>query len=178
MGRGGGGKARWHTVLDGPHQESAGTEGVVDDQGHALLFADLGDGLEVGDVIARVPDALDVDGLGPVVDGGRDVLGLVAVDELGLDAEAREHHFELVVGSAVEVRGRDDIVAGVGQRRDGHELRALARGAGHSGDTPFQGGDPLLEDIDRRLHRHCTVRTHARLPVRPPRVQLTFMMRL
>jgi hypothetical protein len=111
----------------------------------------LGNGLEVGHVVPRVADALDVDGLGPVVDGGGNVLGLVAVDKLGGDAEALERHLELVVGAAVEVRRGDDVVAGLGEGCDGEELGALAGRGGQRGDAAFQGSYPLLEDIDGGL---------------------------
>lgn len=114
-------------------------------------MGNLGNGLEVGDVVLGVTDALDVDGLGLVVNGGRDILGLVAVDELGVDAQAGEEDLELVVGAAVEVRGGDDVVAGVGEGVDGHELGGLARGGGQSGDTALEGCYPLLEDIDGGL---------------------------
>ena len=140
-------------MLNRPYQESSGTEGVVDDQWHTLLLADLCNSLKVGDVVPGVSDTLDVDGLGLVVDGCRDVLGLVAVYKLGLDAEPREQHLELVVGSTVEVGSGDDVVTGVGQSSDGHELRTLAGGAGHSGDASLQRSNSLLKDIDRRLYR-------------------------
>lgn len=137
----------------------------------ARVVGDLGDGLEFGHVVARVTDALDVDSLGLVVDGGRDVLGAVPIDELGRDAEAREEHLELVVRAAVEVGCRDDVVATVGERRDGHELRGLAGGGSHRRDTTLEGSDSLLEDINRgaecvSLLNHCldsrvvSVRTH------------------
>jgi hypothetical protein len=73
----------------------------------------LDNGLEVGHVVPRVADALDVDCLGLVVDSRGKVLGLVAVDELGGDAEAGEEDLELVVSAAVQVRRRDDVVARV-----------------------------------------------------------------
>lgn len=111
----------------------------------------LGDGLEVGHVVPRVADALDVDGLGVVVDGGGEVLGRVALDELGLDAEAGQQHLELVVRAAVQVRRRDDVVAGARERRDRHELRGLAGRRRERRHAALEGCDPLLEDIDRGL---------------------------
>lgn len=122
-------------------------------EGNALVVGNLGNGLKVGDVVPGVADALDVDGLGLVVDGGGNVLGLVAVDELGGDAEALEGDLELVVGAAVEVRRGDDVVAGLGEGRQGEELGALAGGGGQGGDAAFQGSYPLLEDIDGGLSR-------------------------
>lgn len=69
--------------------------------GHALLVGSLGKSLEVGDVVLGVANALDVDGLGLVVDSTGKILGFVAVDELGLNTQAGQEDLELVVGTAV-----------------------------------------------------------------------------
>lgn len=157
-------------VVDGAHEVAAGTEGVVDlgerelvigrfgqarqretyDNRNTLLVGKLGDGLKVGNVIAGVANALDVDSLSLLVDGSGQVLGLVASDELGLDAVAGKHDLELVVGSAVEVGGRDNVVTGVGEGGDGHELSGLAGGSGDGGNTALEGSHALLEDINGR----------------------------
>jgi hypothetical protein len=134
----------------------------------------LGDGLELGHVVARVADALDVDGLGLVVDGGGDVLGPVAVDELGGDAEAREEHLELVVCAAVQVRRRHDVVARVRQRGDGHELRRLPGRGGHGGDTALERRDPLLEDVDGGALPACQHMLRARTPHARPLTSLSW----
>ena len=117
---------------------------------NALLMGKLGDSLKVGDVIAGVSNALDIDSLGLLVDGSCQVLGLVASDELGLDAVAGKHDLQLVVGAAVEVGGRDNVVTGVGERGDGHELSGLAGGSSDSGNTALEGSHAFLEDIDGR----------------------------
>lgn len=107
-------------MLNGADQVTTRTKGVVDNQGNALLVADLCNRLEIRDVVSRVANALDVDGLGLVVNGGTNVLWLVALDKLGLDTEAREHDLELVVGSAIEVRSGDNVVAGMSEGGNGH----------------------------------------------------------
>lgn len=89
-------------------------------------MGDLGNGLEIWDVVLGVANALDVDSLGLVVNGSSNVLGLVAVDKLGVDAQARQEDLELVVGAAVEVGGGDDVVTGMGEGVDGNELSSLA----------------------------------------------------
>lgn len=111
----------------------------------------LGNGLQVRHVVSGIANALEVDGLCVVVDGGSNVLGVVALDKLGGDAIALECDLELVVGAAVEVGGGDDVVAGLGEGRQGEELSCLARGGGQRSNTPFQGCYPLLEDIDGGL---------------------------
>jgi hypothetical protein len=111
----------------------------------------LGNSLQVRNVVLGVTNALEVDGLCLVVDGSSNVLGLVAVDKLGLDAQTGEEDLELVVGAAVEVGGGDDVVAGVGQSVDGDELGGLAGGGGESSSTALESGYSLFKDIDRRL---------------------------
>lgn len=114
-------------------------------------MGDLGNSLEVGNVVPRVTDALDIDGLGLFVNGSGNVLGLVAVDKFGLDTETGEEDLELVVGATVKVGGRHDVVAGVGKGVDRDELRGLARGGGEGSDTALESGYPLLEDVDGGL---------------------------
>lgn len=152
-------------VLDRADKVAASAKGVVNletvsdctpsslslstyDNRDALLVRHLDDGLKVRDVVARVADALNVNGLGLVVDGGGNVVGAVAVDELGRNAVPREQHLELVVGAAIQVGRRHDVVARVRERRDGDELRGLAGRCGHSRDAALKRGDSLLEDVD------------------------------
>ena len=82
----------------------------------------------------------------------RERLRVVAVDELHADAEAREGDLELVVGAAVEVAGRDDVVAGLQDRRERQELRRLAARGGERRRTALERRDALLEDVGRRVH--------------------------
>ena len=112
-------------------------------------MGDLDNSLKVRHVVARVANALNVDSLGLVIDGGRNVLGLVAVDELSGDAKAGKEDLKLIVSAAVEVGGGDNVIARVRQRRNGHELRCLAGRGSHSSNTALKRGDPLLEDVDR-----------------------------
>lgn len=91
-------------------------------------MGNLYDSFQIRYVILWIPDALDVDSLRFVIDGGSNLIGLVDVDKLGLDAESREKDLELVVSAAVEVARRDDVIAGVREGGDGDELRRLAGG--------------------------------------------------
>ena len=109
-------------------------------------------GLEVRHVEARLTQGLDVDRLGVVVDGAADRVRIVAVHQVDVDAEAWQGDFELVVGAAVEVAGGNDIVAGLGDRRDGEELRRLAARRRHGRDAAFERGDALFENIRRGIH--------------------------
>lgn len=114
-------------------------------------MGDLGNGLQVRHVVSRVANALDIDSLGLVVNGGSDVLGVVTVDELGLDAEAGQEDLELVVSAAVQVGCGDNVVTGMGEGRDSDELGTLAGCSGQGGDTTLESCYALLKDIVRGL---------------------------
>lgn len=90
-------------------------------------MSSLGNSLEVRNVVLGVADTLDIDSLCLVVNSSGDILGLVTVDKLGFDAEAREENLELIVSTTVEVRGRNNVVAGLSKSADGEELGCLAR---------------------------------------------------
>jgi hypothetical protein len=104
--------------------------------GMPCSWAIFGERLEVRHVEARVADGLDVERLGLRRRSPSEVLRIVALDELHADAEPRERHLELVVGAAVEVAGRDDVVAGLGDGGDRQELRRLAGADVASAATP------------------------------------------
>lgn len=116
-------------------------------------MGNLGNGLEIGHVVARVADALDVDGLGLVVDSGLNVLGLVTVHKLGVDSETRQEHLELVVSASVQVGSGYNVVAGVRERVDSDELGALARRSSESCDTTLECSNALFKDINGGLLR-------------------------
>ena len=59
---------------------------------------------------------------------------------------------EEIVGAAVERGGGDDLFAGVGEGGDGEGLGGLAGGGGEGGDSAFERGDALLEDVGGGVH--------------------------
>jgi len=138
-------------VLEGPVE--VGREGgVVDDEGDADLLRDLADLGEGEDVEARVAEAFAVEGLGVLLHGLAEVLGIVAVDERDLDAELGQGVVEEVVGAAVELGDRDDVVAGAGDVEDGRRDRRLTRRMGEGARAAFERREALLEDVRRRVH--------------------------
>jgi hypothetical protein len=100
-------------------------------------MGNLGDSLEVRNVIFWVSNALNIYRLGLVIDGRSEVLWLVSIDELCIYAESWEEDFQLVVGSSVEVGCRDNVVAGVCNCCNGHELGSLTRTCCDGRNTPF-----------------------------------------
>ncbi|CAI7977538.1 hypothetical protein FRAHR75_360018 [Frankia sp. Hr75.2] len=139
-------------VLERPVQVGR-RQGVVDDQRYPGLVRDGRDALGVEDVPARVADRLAVEGarLG-AYRGPPGVKVVRVVDERHRDAELGQRVVEQVVGAAVEVRGADDVVAGLGQVEDRQRLRRLPRCRGERADPAFEGGDALLEDVLGGVH--------------------------
>jgi hypothetical protein len=73
-------------VVDGTDEITSCAEGVVDDEGDASVVGYLSNCVKVGDVVAWVANAFEVDSFGVLIDSGRDISGLVTLDELDLDA--------------------------------------------------------------------------------------------
>jgi len=101
---------------------SSCAERIVHDEGDTLCMSDFSDPFNVRDIILRISDGFDVDCLGLFIDGCSEGFWIVSVDEFSLDAEIREEDFELIVCSAVEVGGGDDIVSCACECGDSHEL--------------------------------------------------------
>eukprot|EP00906_Rhabdomonas_costata_P008898 RCo012629 len=139
-------------MVNGPAQEAAHPEGVVDDQGHPVVVGQLGQPSNVRDIVPWVPHRLNVQGFGVGVDEGREVLQRIRGRKLHLDAQPGQSDLELVESAAVQVGRGDDIVALRAQRGDGQELRSVAR-RGRQGCQPaLQRGHPLLEHIRGGVH--------------------------
>lgn len=102
------------------------TELLTYNNRNTLFMGSLGNSLQVRNVILGVSNTLNIDSLCLIINGSCNVLRLVTIDELGLDAQAREEDLELVVGAAVEVRSRNDVVASLSEGADGEELSGLA----------------------------------------------------
>jgi hypothetical protein len=114
-----------------------------------VFAADFGDRLEIGNIEGRIADRFDVDGPRTVVDECRDALRVVPLCETDLDAESAERVFELVGRSAVEVGGAYDIIACLGDVRDGEHLGGHARCRRNGSGTSFESGDALFENGGR-----------------------------
>lgn len=76
------------------------------------------------------------------------ILRAVSIDELGIDAEPGEEHFQLIVRASIQVGRGNDIVARLRKRSNRNKLRRLTRRRGECGDPALQGGNSLLEDVD------------------------------
>ena len=140
-------------VVEGTAKIARAAEGVIDDQRNAVFAGDGGDGLEVGHVERRVADRLHVERLRVAVDSAAKRLGIVAIHKLHLDAEALEGDLELVVGAAVEIARRDDVVARLADGGDGDELRRVAARHAKRRLAPFERRHALFEHVGGRVHQ-------------------------
>lgn len=73
-------------MVDGPDEVATSTEGVVDHHRDTLLVRQLCDLLQIRHIVTWVADALEVDGLGVVINGSNEHLRVVTVHELAVDA--------------------------------------------------------------------------------------------
>lgn len=125
-------------------------EGVVDNDQETTGVGGLGDGADIDEGEGGVAGRLDPDQLGAalldqVVDvlgdgGGKRHINAVGVSDLG----------EIPVGSAIDIRDRDDVRAW----RKGLENDSGGRGAGREGERIFgalQGSNGLLKLLPVRI---------------------------
>ena len=139
------------TVFEGATEVGRG-DGVVDDQRYPVLVCDLGQLFEVGDVAEWVTDRFAEDGLGLVIDQGGETGRVAVIGKAHVDAVLRQGVGKQVVGAAVERRGRDDVVAGLGDGEDGVGDCGHAGGQCQRADAALDRRDALLEHILGWVH--------------------------
>ena len=76
---------------------------------------------------------------------------IARLDESRADAEARQRMRQQIDGAAIERGGRDDVIAGIEQRRDGEMHRRHAACGADRADAVFERRQPLLEHGRRRI---------------------------
>lgn len=135
-------------MVDWAAEIASCAKGVVDYNRNAVPMCHLDNLLEIWYIVSRIANALQIDSLGLVINQFLEVLSVIAFDEFSRDAQAGEGDFELVVGAAVEIGGRNDVVTCVGEGGDGHELGGLARCGCYGGDAAFKGCNAFFENVD------------------------------
>ena len=114
-----------NAVFYGAHKVSAHTECVVDNNGHAVLVCHNSDTFEIRHSVLGIRDGLEVDGFGVAVDGFFEFFGRGLRHKFGMHAELGEEYLELVVRTAVQGRGRHDVVAVTCEGKKRQSLRRL-----------------------------------------------------
>lgn len=81
--------------------------------------------LEVRDIVSRIADTLEIYSFSLLVNELLELFGVIAIHEVGIDAQTWEKDFQLIVRAAVEVGSSNDVVPSLCERADGHELCGL-----------------------------------------------------
>ena len=133
-------------MVDRADEVSPRTESVINDHRDTSLMCNRHNLLEVGDIVLGIANALKLPLISPppplkifkthinslrlIINRLSEVLRTIPIDELRLDAQAREKHFELVVCASVQIRRSNDIISSMCERSNGDELGRLARRRG------------------------------------------------
>ena len=114
-------------------------EGIVHDEGYAMLMGDAREALDVEHAHAGVGQRLAEEKLGIRPEGRFDLLVRgVLVDEGDLDAHLREGDAEEIVGATVDRGGGNHVVAGLADVEAGEEVGRLAGGGQHPRHAAFE----------------------------------------
>src|SRR3712207_6595220 len=97
------------TVLDGTDQIGS-TKGVVNDKGNAVLMGQICPGLNVDDITGRVAQGLNIERLGILLNGCLCSCQIRRANESGLDAIILKGMLQEVIGSAVDIVGRYQMI--------------------------------------------------------------------
>ncbi len=130
-----------------------GHHGVVAHQGQAVAVGHVGQGLVVEHVVLRVGHRFDVHRPRVRPDGRLDRLGPRGVDEGDVDAQPLERLPEQRERTAVQGRGRNDMLPGVGQVEQGHADGLLPAAEPQRAHPAFEGRQALLEHVGRGVHQ-------------------------
>ena len=138
-------------MLDRPAQIGRG-HGVIDDERQACL---LGDSRNSGDVLndaAGIGDGFHENGAGL---GGDCRLHIVRVRHLHpvhVPVELLEGMAELIDRAAIELAGRNEVVAGLHERVEDQKLRAMTRSSRKCSGAAFEGRNAVFKDCLGRVH--------------------------
>ena len=114
-----------HPVPQRLANRAAGAERIVDDQREIVLLRQGCERLEIRHGEPRIADRFQVDRLGLRIDQGLEARHLHAIGKPCLDPDVFEGVFKLIVGAAVEVRGRDKIITHRSNIIDREKLRRV-----------------------------------------------------
>ena len=127
-------------------------EGVVDHQRHAVVMRGLGKALNIEHGKGGVGDRLAKDELGIGLKGRLELfISAVGGNEGAGQTHAPHSMGEQVVGTAVDGRARDHVIAGTGHVKDREEVRSHARAREHRGGASLHladlGGNQIARGV-------------------------------
>ncbi len=128
-------------------------EGIVHDERQIMLLRQRHKGLKVRHCQSGIANGFQIDRLRLRIDQRFIALHLHPIGKSRLHPDAFEGVLELIVGAAVEMRGRNKVVAHRGDVVDRDELRRMPRSRRQRRRASFESRHPLLKDIRRRIHQ-------------------------
>ena len=132
-------------------EEQGGGHGVVDNERDPAGVCDGGQRAKINHVARRIANGFTEHRTGGVVHQGCDGFGPIVRGKAHLDPERWEHVGEVGERRAVELRRNHEIGTGPGHRQDRTAHGRHARRQSEGGCSAFEGGEALLEDVDRRV---------------------------
>ncbi len=120
---------------------------IVDHKGNAGFVGDLGQFFKVRHIELGIADRLREDSARFRADGAAKGFGISGVDELNTAAELWQRIVEELIGPAIEIISRHDLVSDLGDVEQRQTRRRLTRGHGKCADPAFEGGDPLFKYV-------------------------------
>lgn len=112
---------------------------------------DLGHCFDIEGQEIGITERFRIDRLGLVGDLRFDRFG-IGIRERHLDPHSGQRVVEQVVGTAIEAGGGNDLIPGASQCLNGRDFGGLTGRKGKTHRAAFERGDPLFEDIGRRIH--------------------------
>ncbi len=129
--------------------------GIIANHRHTMFMSYVGDLIILQNIILRVAKGLDINQPGIVFYRLSKILRVFRVDESYFNAEFGESMVEERHRPAVKrIRGHD-MTAGTANVEDAHIYCRLARAECQAAHSAFQGRQPLLQHIRRRIHQPC-----------------------
>ena len=127
-------------------------EGVIDHQRHAVVMRGLGKALNIEHGKGGIGDRLAKDELGIGLKGCLELLvGAVGGNERAGQTHALHSMGEQVVGTAIDGRARDHVIAGTGHVKDREEVRSHARAREHRSGAALHladlGGNQIARGV-------------------------------
>ena len=117
-------------------------EGVIDDEGYAMLMGHLGEALYVKDAAAGVGDGLAEKTLGIRTEGRLNTLIIpVGIYEGALYAEFLHRYAKEIVGTSINIIRGDEMITCLTDIEDSIEVGGLSRGSQQTAHAPFKSID-------------------------------------
>ena len=126
---------------------------IVNNERQAVVMRDTCNSFKIIDIVLGVADRFGKNCLGVLVDGLSDVLRVAAVDKLDVDPHALQGVVEHVVSPAIEILGRDDIVAGLGKVKDSKIDCCRSRCHHQCTDAAIKLSQTFFKNIGGRVHQ-------------------------